>query len=210
MKKFISGFILGAIMFSLIGAFAATYVANSVNFKILVNGSEFASDPPAVSIEGRTYLPLRAMGKALGVPVNWNEELKQVEVGNMPKIGDGAGIVDGKYYIEILSVTKAIDYKGKNALIVNFKFTNNSDKTISFMGATASKAFQNKVQLETAMITGNSNYSSENQIKDVQPGGTIAVQKAFILSDNSAVQIEVSPLFSLNDTGKISKTFNLQ
>jgi len=33
-------------------------------------------------VEGRTYLPLRAMGDALGVPVNWNEELKQAEVGN--------------------------------------------------------------------------------------------------------------------------------
>lgn len=44
----------------------------------------FVSDPPALAVDGRTYLPLRAMGEALGVPVNWNEELHQAEVGTVP------------------------------------------------------------------------------------------------------------------------------
>lgn len=33
-------------------------------FKVLVNGEEFVSDPPALAVDGRTYLPLRAMGEA--------------------------------------------------------------------------------------------------------------------------------------------------
>lgn len=84
MKRFIAGFLAGATLFGAIGAFAASYVANPVDFKVLVNGEEFTSDPPPVEIEGRTYLPLRAMGDALGVPVNWNEELRQAEVGAVP------------------------------------------------------------------------------------------------------------------------------
>lgn len=82
MKKFICGFLVGATIFGTIGAFAVSYVANPVDFKVLVNGKEFVSDPPALEVEGRTYLPLRAMGEALGVPVTWNEELRQAEVGN--------------------------------------------------------------------------------------------------------------------------------
>ncbi len=82
MKKFITGFIVGAVICSMLGAFAVSYIANPVDFKVLVNGKEFVSDPPALEVEGRTYLPLRAMGDALGVPVNWNEELRQAEVGN--------------------------------------------------------------------------------------------------------------------------------
>lgn len=86
MKKFISGFIVGAIICSLIGVYAATtYVANPLSYKVMVNGKEFTSDPPPVEIEGRTYLPLRAMGDALGVPVKWNEELRQAEVGTSSK-----------------------------------------------------------------------------------------------------------------------------
>ena len=81
MRKFIMGFISGALIFSMIGAVALSYIAKPVDFKVLVNGEEFVSDPPALEVEGRTYLPLRAMGDALGVPVNWNEELRQAEVG---------------------------------------------------------------------------------------------------------------------------------
>ena len=81
MKKFIAGFIIGAMIFGVIGVFAASYVANPVTFKVLVNGEEFTSDPPPLVVEGRTYLPLRAMADALDVPVNWNEELRQAEVG---------------------------------------------------------------------------------------------------------------------------------
>lgn len=81
MKRFISGFILGAMIFATIGAVAVTYVATPAGFKVMVNGKEFTSDPPAMVINDFTYLPLRAMGNALGVPVEWNAELQQAEVG---------------------------------------------------------------------------------------------------------------------------------
>ncbi len=80
MKRFISGVTVGLLISSTI-AFAATYTAHQAGFKVLVNGKEFTSDPPPLVVEGRTYLPLRAMGDALGVPVEWNAELKQAEVG---------------------------------------------------------------------------------------------------------------------------------
>lgn len=80
MKKFIIGFLIGAMIFGTVG-YAVTYVAQPATFKVIVNGEEFISDPPALVVEGRTYLPLRAMGDALGVPVEWNAELNQAEVG---------------------------------------------------------------------------------------------------------------------------------
>ncbi len=82
MKRFIIGFLAGAMIFGTIGAFAVSYVAEPATFKVLVNGKEFVSDPPALVVEGSTYLPLRAIGNALGVPVEWNAELGQAEVGN--------------------------------------------------------------------------------------------------------------------------------
>lgn len=81
MKKFVFGFIIGAVIFGTLGVIAASYIANPVDFKVIVNGKEFVSDPPALEVEGRTYLPLRAIADALNVPVNWNEELRQAEVG---------------------------------------------------------------------------------------------------------------------------------
>lgn len=84
MKKFISGAVTGAILAGTV-AFAASYVAEPASFKVMVNGQEFNSDPPAMVINGSTYLPLRAMGNALGVPVEWNDELRQAEVGTTPQ-----------------------------------------------------------------------------------------------------------------------------
>lgn len=81
MKRFISGVIVGGVLACTI-ALAASYVAEPASFKVLVNGKEFTSDPPAMVINGSTYLPLRAMGNALNVPVNWNAELNQAEVGS--------------------------------------------------------------------------------------------------------------------------------
>lgn len=83
MKKFISGILTGILITSTI-ALAASYIAEPASFKVLVNGIEFNSDPPALVVEGRTYLPLRAIGDALGVPVEWNAELNQAEVGIVP------------------------------------------------------------------------------------------------------------------------------
>lgn len=85
MKKFILGLVMGFIL--CIGiSFAddlVSYVAYKANFPIKVNGRDFVSDNPAVAIDGRTYLPLRAMGNALNVKVDWNSEKHQVEVGNV-------------------------------------------------------------------------------------------------------------------------------
>lgn len=86
MKKIIQGVIIGAILSSTI-AFAASYTAYDATFKVLVNGKEFTSSK-AVVIDGSTYLPLRAVGEVLNVPVNWNSELHQVEVGNSTQLPD--------------------------------------------------------------------------------------------------------------------------
>ena len=80
MKKFISGFIAGAIVFSTV-AFAATYSAKTASFKVYVNGKEFQSSQETVVINGSTYMPLKAIGDVLGVPVKWNANAKRVEVG---------------------------------------------------------------------------------------------------------------------------------
>ena len=79
MKKFLLGMIVGVTLTSTFAG-AVSYMAHQASFKVLVNGEEFISDPPALVVEGRTYLPLRAVGDALGVVVRWNSELNQAEI----------------------------------------------------------------------------------------------------------------------------------
>lgn len=128
MKKFIVGLLIGTIVSSTI-AFAATYVANIASFKVFVDGEEFISDPPALVIEGRTYLPLRAIGDALGISVNWNEELRQVEVGDAPVKETNNVILEDNSEIskDEISTTKNDMYYKENSNIFNLGYLLNQD-----------------------------------------------------------------------------------
>jgi len=83
MKKFVLGFALGLITSMAVGVFAANtdiFTAQKATFDIYVEGEKFESENPPLVVEGRTYLPLRTTGEALGVKVNWNESLRRVEI----------------------------------------------------------------------------------------------------------------------------------
>lgn len=145
MKKFILGFICGAVILgtTAVAATDTSYSAVPAWFKVLVNGEEFTSDPPALIVEGRTYLPLRAMGDALGVPVEWNEELKQAEVGTVPVVSEAT--IDNEIaqnekwkmtYTGYKTVDEVNDYyeagDGKEYLILFFEIENIGEEEHTF------------------------------------------------------------------------------
>lgn len=67
---------------------AADYLAAyPVNYPILVNGVRVTFDKPIVSINGSTYMPLRALGEALGETVGWNAALNSVGIRNDANFG---------------------------------------------------------------------------------------------------------------------------
>ena len=83
-KGLIAGIILGAALFSGITVLAANYQALTANFPIYIDGEEWETDSPVVTIDGHTYLPLKSLGDALGVKVSWNDELYRVEIEKKP------------------------------------------------------------------------------------------------------------------------------
>ncbi|SBW02636.1 conserved exported hypothetical protein [uncultured Eubacteriales bacterium] len=84
-KGFISGILVSALVFSLIGSAAATIAqrtltANYNDIKISVNGTPIsptdAKGNPVkpFAVNGTTYLPVRAIGNALGLDVDWDNK----------------------------------------------------------------------------------------------------------------------------------------
>lgn len=115
----------------------------------------------------------------------------------------------GDYDVAILSARKAVDYEGKPALVVSYKFTNNAADNKMFLSSVSGKAFQDGVQLEAAIITGDSEYNAENQMKEIKTGASIDVDVAYLLdNETSEVEVEVSELISFSDE-KLVKTFDL-
>ncbi|NBJ91002.1 DUF5067 domain-containing protein [Acutalibacter sp. 1XD8-36] len=105
---------------------------------------------------------------------------------------------------------KTKDYEGKPALIVGYKFTNNSSENKSFAIAIHPQAYQNSVQLESAILAGSDDsFNSQNYLKDVQPGGTLEVEMAYLLeNETSEVTVEVTELISFSKE-KLTKKFSL-
>lgn len=117
----------------------------------------------------------------------------------------------GDSYVEIKSADISTDYEGSPAIIITYSWTNNSDETTSAMVSTSEKAFQDGVELDTALMMSD-NYDSSASMKDVRPGTTIDIQCAFALSNQtSEVEFELSELFSFSKNApKVVKNFTFE
>ncbi|MGI6361127.1 MAG: DUF5067 domain-containing protein [Bacillota bacterium] len=111
----------------------------------------------------------------------------------------------GDYYVKIKDAKIGESYEGSQALIVTFDFTNNSEENASFISSVSTIAYQDGVQLDTAVLT---NY--QDDWKKIQPGTTLEVRSAWLLPDKtSPVDVEVSEFISFSDE-KLTKTFELE
>lgn len=83
-------------------AYAAgnTYTLTDLDYSIVVNGETMTwSDAVPMQYNGRTMLPLRAMGDALGVNITWNDAKRQAEVNtiDLEKLKDSCVMVKNSY-----------------------------------------------------------------------------------------------------------------
>lgn len=90
------------------------------------------------------------------------------------------------------------DVNGKDAVILNYTFTNLAGKEKMFTTTVSEGLYQDNLQLETAFLMNNG-YSAQPSITNVQPGGTIEVQTAKVLRNNSGVaEFEMTDVFKLS------------
>ncbi len=118
----------------------------------------------------------------------------------------------GEYSVEIKSVRMAKTYDDKNAVIVTYHYTNNTnDNPTAFFIAFEDRVYQNGVGLNEAYLLKDSEkYNSDNQTKEIKKGASIDVEVAYELNDSTTpLDVEVKELFSFSDK-TISKTFNLK
>ncbi len=98
------------------------------------------------------------------------------------------------------------DLTGKDAVLITYEFTNNSDSAVSFDVALDARAYQDGVGLETAILDEDTDYLDV----DIKPGVTKEVKKAYNLRDTSTeIEIEVSELISFSDD-KIVTTVEIE
>lgn len=115
----------------------------------------------------------------------------------------------GDYYVEIKSAVLTADYGGSPAILITYSWTNNSQETTNALTVFIERAFQDGVQLDSATILStNPQYSAGTALRDVRPGASTDVQRAYLISDSgSPVEFEVFE-FMGDDENAVSMTFD--
>ena len=135
-----------------------------------------------------------------------NESTTVSSVNAEKKETDENTIGDFKYVVKGAKLTK--DWEGKDAVLITYEFTNNSDSPISFDGSLDDKLYQDGIELESAILS-NDNESKLFDTVDLKPGITKEVKKAYLLRNKkSEIEVEIQELFSLSDD-MIKTTINL-
>lgn len=104
----------------------------------------------------------------------------------------------GDSYVEIKGAELGTNYSDEPIIIITYSWTNNSDETTSAMVSTSEQAFQDGVELDSSVSARDVDFS--NNMKDVRPGNTIDIKKAYVLTSNtSTVEFEVTEWISFSD-----------
>ena len=102
----------------------------------------------------------------------------------------------GDYKCVVKGAKLCKDLTGKDAVLITYEFTNNSDSAVSFDVALDARAYQDGVGLETAILDEDTDYLDV----DIKPGVTKEVKKAYNLRDTSTeIEIEASELISFSN-----------
>lgn len=145
-KSFIGGMVVMLLILSLIGTVAAATTSKSAqlvykDIKITLNGNMITpKDANGNTVEpfiinGTTYLPVRAVGEALGLDVQWDGTTNTVKLNNQSAITNGTIVYDDKYVTIAFDSIQESKYYSSDAV---FNVTNKTDYELTFQASAIS------------------------------------------------------------------------
>ncbi|WP_368102561.1 DUF5067 domain-containing protein, partial [Bifidobacterium bifidum] len=115
-------------------------------------------------------------------------------------------------HVTIVSAAKSgNDYEDKPTVMVTYEWKNNSGKNNSFAALAHPQVFQNGQALDTAVYLDQpTGYDMNSYTAEIQPGATGKVTLGYVLKDESTITVDVTDLFSIDDSRKVVHTFDLK
>ncbi len=127
------------------------------------------------------------------------EKISNTTEGTTAKATTEATVIkDGKYAISINSYSVEENYDGSEVLIIDYSWTNNSDKETSFMLALTDRVYQNGIQCSTISVYVD-DVSAGDQMLKIKPGVTNDIKIGYKLQDKTNVSVEVNDLYDSDD-----------
>ncbi len=137
------------------------------------------------------------------------EENEDVEETKTPKEQSGDATLGSPFDVKdstvvLNSVRKSKDYDGKEAIVLNITWTNNSNETTSYATSISEKVFQDGQELESAFMVDG--VQSDNYLKDVRPGTTLEnIEVSYHTISTNELEIEFDEWISLESNPVLIK-----
>lgn len=128
-------------------------------------------------------IAIAASGSDDGSSTTPNENTTASSVNAEKEKSDDNTLGDFKCVVKGAKVTK--DWEGKDAVLITYEFTNNSDSPMSFDGALNDKLYQDGIELESAILSDDEESKLLDTV-DLKPGITKEVKKAYLLRNKDS------------------------
>ena len=157
---------------------------------------EEGDEPETVEAERRVW---SGSAEAAAAPADGVPQGEQ-----LPGTGD-----IGDYHIVIGGLESVRDMEGHPAVVVTYTWTNNSEATASAMVMLLERAYQGERRLEEAQLGQRAGYDIHSVSRNIQPGGSGTVQRAYRLEEaGGTVTFAVSEFLS-HTKNAVVKEFTL-
>lgn len=178
MKKELKGFMMGVVATTVVLTTTFTVFSQPItktieatyeNIKIYVDGNLISpKDANGNSVEpfmsnGTTYLPVRAVAKALGKDVSWDDASKSVYLGAKPVQSDDKGNTSSKYN-QVVTVSTAEEFVkaiGSNKKIILKPGVYDLSTVYNVKGTDSSVSWSNVADGKELLISGVENLAIE-------------------------------------------------
>ena len=126
------------------------------------------------------------------------QAIADAQINDETKIVLGRPITIGDYEVTVQSIGKGTDYEGNSILVINYDFTNNSNREQMASFAVNFTAYQNGIETDSFLMSDDIDLGIGQ--KKIKPGTTITgVQTGAVLGDDSVLTIELDELISFDD-----------
>lgn len=205
MKKVIVSLLIGCII-----SFSIAYAEDIIKvqkapFTILVNGNQFKTNKPILTVGDTAYVPLRDFSDCFKANVSWNSEGKRIEVVNAPYFDENSVLTD-KFKIHMYSAYLDEKIEGNKYLIrVNCKFENVSTTPINIDFSKDFKLRDSEDKIVSS-VSNDKQTIEPGQTKSIVPqfevvGGNLKVNLNFIYKPSTreySIPISILRLPSVN------------
>ncbi len=108
----------------------------------------------------------------------------------------------GDYKVIVTGTRFTQDVGGEKCVVVTYEFTNNSDENAAFMYKISAKPFQSGIELTQPLMIDGINFDDES--REIKSGTTLSLDIAYILKDESDIELELDKWISFSEKDKIS------